>query len=185
VKAELNIASTTKTTLISEEKNSVINYYKSYFEWFYSNVSLSPKATSEENNHVYEVLDEIDLKYTNMLKEDAIFELFVSNQELRMAKTELRNFTLKSISSDTVKFLFEVVEANIQTIYCKSIIDTVKEISAKETYLKKLAEESEKKINAHKQFMKSVAKINAEVYPEQIDFQKKCKEHLYSLAIMN
>lgn len=181
LKADLGVSSNTKIHLINEERNAVISFYKSYFEWYVSNTTLSQDATSFENVKIELAIADLSIKYAEMLRSEAVFELFVDDLEFKLDKTKLRHNTGKAISEASVSFLYSIIQNNLEIEYTKMQLADIGNFSRKDELLKKIQECLERRKVLHQKFLEYTLKNHQAIITEQSEFQSKCKNHLYRL----
>ena len=175
LKANLNILTNTQLNLISEERNAIIDINKCYFAWFDSYLRMPHVSSSYSNEEIDKFEDRRNAMYETLSNSEAIFNLLVSDDELKSLMSSLKIQSLKNISKIAPKFTSSITKNNLE-------LDRAKKKLEGDLFIKKhskLMEERIKIISKGHEGMLEAYKSLVEIKQE---FQHKCRDYLYKLV---
>lgn len=182
LRSDLGVSSNAKISLIQEEKNAIVELYKSYFSWYVSNTILSSRATSFDNSVVESAIADLDSKNIEMSRAEAVFDLYVKAADFKLAKTELIYKTRNLLGGTTLTFLYEIMESNILIEHKKYQLNQAKDVVFVEKIKNEIQEDIKARVPMNKDYLSQVTSIHAEIAPQQMKFQEAAKNYMSSLA---
>ena len=172
LKANLAVLSNTQLNLVNEERNSILDFVKCYFEWFGLNMYIPTLPYSNVEIEKYE--RSIHSKYSELLSFEAVFDLFANDNNLKSLKKDLKVKTLKPLSSMVIKYFADIKFNNLKLNY----VEKNKPSDDKGKRYKSILDE---RIKINEKFKKETVVIYDKIMGVQNEFQSKCREYLYKL----
>lgn len=180
LKSKLSILSNTQISLLSEERNAIIEFNKCYFEWYHliTCPHISENCTNIEELDKY--LENMDEKHSNVRRYSAVFDLYVDNN-LCEKKTLLVSETSTYVLLFLNRYLFKLrsIRINLAELTQKlkgPFPEQERQILIEE---KRMAEIANRKSVG--ELLDKLAIADPKLVNEQRKFKQECKTYLKKL----
>lgn len=168
LKANLNLITNFQSGLLSEEKNAIIEVNERYFSWLNMLTHTTLNVDTYENEELEKFSRHLRTLYNAYLNSEAKFLLFVDNDTLIEAESDLKIKTLQQVER-IIPSLIQSLKFNNDQLF--SAKNDPKKIAIFEDKRIELIEEADNKI------------VNnyGEILKLSSEFQQLCRDHIYDL----
>lgn len=174
IKANLNVLSNIQLSLIDEERKAIVDFNKSYFEWYDSVFRSSQMVSSFNDDEINEYKNKTAILYSTLLNSAAIYDLFVTDDNLRVLRYKLIIQSLKGVPILANNLLISIQKSNLE-------ISTLKKISTGDALVKGHKELLEERKIIYDKYNTETLDIHKQLAPMQSEFQHNCREYLHKM----
>lgn len=172
LKIRLQFVTSLHGSLLSEERNTIIDVNEKYFYWLnlFSNGVLGV-LDIEDNADIQRFAKHIEESYASFVNSQTRFDLFIDNLELTKGLSDLRNATLEKLHTLTSHYLLKEKFKNREIASATSAPSGLKDLD-------RLRKE---KLEIRKEFISEMLAAYKDIVTPAFQFQRACRKHLYQL----
>jgi hypothetical protein len=175
LKSNLQFLNNLHGNLVSEERNTIIDYNEKYFNWLNLILDTGFDNIDDSNNEeIDKFRTKISQYYTSFLNSHSRFNLFIDNEELKEYAHRLKIDTLHLLGGASQIYLLKVKNLNTD-------LKLMKEHTPLEEQVEKQRVILEEGGALFTELNDAVVKNYRIIAPMTATFQKMCREYIYKI----
>ena len=175
LKAQLVLLNSVTHSLVSEERNSIVDFNEKYFKWL--NLLMDTSMNNSDDSQAQELHDYrrlLSKTYQELINSEARFTLFVKNDELYESLQKLKIETLQRLPKLVNEYIYSHLQINLDVEQNNLLPSSNEKTEQYKILLKKKRDELES-------YTDKLMEQYTIIAPLTHDFQEKCREYLYNL----
>lgn len=161
-------------SLISEERNAVIDFNEKYFAWLNSLMDTGFSGIDQyDNSEIERFRQNLAQQYNLFLNSHSRFDLFIENGELVASSHAVKIETLKLLGTLPQEYLLQIKSINVESDFINHA--PVLERSEK---MKPLFS---KRMELYKKYNDDIINNYKIIAPKAVALQKLCRDYMYEL----
>lgn len=173
LKATLLVLSNAQISIISEDRNVIIDLNEKYFKWLHSLIDTSLGEIDDYNNaELIKYRQKIRQNYNDLIVSEAKFSLFIENKTLIESLNKMKIETLTQLAKLAPTYILNLTKNNDD-------IELMKENTPFQVQSIKYSELLDNRKQLYDEFSTEMIKAYEIIAPFYSIFQKQCREHIY------